>query len=284
MKTFKPDPPDPLLLLPPAVQDWLPEDHLARFISSMAVHALDLTPIVAAYEAKDGRGQPPLRPALRVKLRVYGYFPGKPSSRKIERATDEEVPDRVLAANQHPDHDGIAVLRQQHLAILAGLFTQVLARCRQAGLVQLGHGALDRTKVLANASKHKALSYGRMGEAERKLEAEVPVLLAQAAQVNAAEDAQAGKSRRRDALPIEVARRESRLVKIREARAAREAEARAEAVQAAAAAQRKLAERQRKAETTGRKPKGRLPQGPAPPGARPPRRPSGTSPTPSPGS
>ena len=108
-----------------------------------------------------------------VKLLVYAYCTGKPSSRKIERATYEEVPYRVLAANQHPDHDSIAAFRQQHLPALAGLFTQVLALCRQAGLVKLGHVALDGTKVLANASKHKAMSYGRMGEAERKLEAEV---------------------------------------------------------------------------------------------------------------
>jgi transposase len=219
MKTFKPDTPDPLLVLPSAVKDWLPEDHQARFIDDVAVHPLDVTPIVPAYEAKDGRGQPPFHPALPVKLRAYGYCLGKPSSRKIERATYEEVPDRVLAANQHPDHDSIAAFRQQHLAVLAGRVTQMLALCRLAGLVQLRRGALDGTKVLANASEHKAMSHGRTGEAERKLEADVAVLLAQAAQVDASEDAQAGKSRRGDALPIEVARRASRLAKNREAKA-----------------------------------------------------------------
>ncbi len=269
MKTFKPYTPDQLLLLPPALQDWLPEDHLALFISDVVDQALDLSPIFAVYEAKDGRGQPPYHPALLVKLLVYGYCTGKPSSRKIERATYEEVPYRVLAANQHPDHDSIAAFRQQHLAALAGLFTQVLALCRQAGLVKLGHVALDGTKVLANASKHKAMSYGRMGEAERKLEAEVAALLAQAAQVDAAEDAQYGKGRRGDELPAELARRESRLAKIREAKAALEAAARAEAVQAAATAQRTLAERQRKAETTGRKPKGPTPTVPDPTEATP---------------
>jgi transposase len=269
MKTFKPYTPDQLLLLPPALQDWLPEGHLALFISDVVDHALDLTPILATYATGDGRGQPPYHPALMVKLLVYAYCTGKPSSRRIEKATSEEIPYRVLAANQHPDHDSIAAFRQQHLAALAGLFTQVLALCRTAGLVRLGHVALDGTKVLANASKHKAMSYGRMGEAERKLAAEVAALLAQAQQVDAAEDAQYGQGRRGDDLPAELTRRESRLAKIREAKAALEAEARAEAAEAAAAAQAKLAERQRQAEATGRKPKGRPPQVPDPAQAAP---------------
>ena len=269
MKTFKPYNPDQLFLLPPALRDWLPEGHLALFISDVVDHALDLTPILATYETGEGRGQPPYHPALLVKLLVYGYCTGKPSSRKIEKATYEEIPYRVLAANQHPDHDSIAAFRQQHLAALAGLFTQVLALCQRAGLVTLGHVALDGTKILANASKHKAMSYGRMGEAERKLEAEVAALLAQAAQVDAAEDAQYGKGRRGDELPAELARRESRLAKLREAKAALEAEARAEAAAAATVAQAKLAERERQAETTGRKPKGRPPRVPDPTQATP---------------
>jgi transposase len=269
MKTFKPYTPDQLLLLPPALQDWLPEGHLALFISDVVDHALDLTPILAAYATRDGRGQPPYHPALLVKLLVYGYCTGKPSSRKLEKATYEEVPYRVLAANQHPDHDSIAAFRQQHLAALAGLFTQVLALCQRAGLVKLGHVALDGTKVLANASKHKAMSYGRMGEAERKLEAEVAALLAQAQQVDAAEDAQYGQGRRGDELPAELARRTSRLAKIREAKAALEAEAKAQATQAAEAARARVAERGRQAETTGRKPKGRPPQVPDPTQATP---------------
>jgi transposase len=269
MKTFKPYTPDQLLLLPPALQDWLPEGHLALFISDVVDHALDLTPILATYETGDGRGQPPYHPALMVKLLVYAYCTGKPSSRRIEKATAEEVPYRVLAANQHPDHDSIASFRQQHLPALAGLFTQVLALCRQAGLVKLGHVALDGTKILANASKHKAMSYGRMAEAERKLAQEVAALLAQAQQVDAAEDAQYGKGRRGDELPAELTRRASRLAKIREAKAALEAEARTEAAAAAAAAQEKLAERQRRAKTTGRKPKGRPPRVPDPTHATP---------------
>lgn len=269
MKTFKPYTPDQLLLLPPALQDWLPEGHLALFISDVVDHALDLTPILVTYETGDGRGQPPYHPALMVKLLVYAYCTGTPSSRRIEKATYEEVPYRVLAANQHPDHDSIAAFRQQHLQALAGLFTDVLGLCRQAGLVRLGHVALDGTKVLANASKHKAMSYGRMGEAERKLEAEVAALLAQAQQVDAAEDARYGKGRRGDELPAELARRQSRLAKIREAKAALEAAATAQAIAAAEAAQAKLADRQRQAETTGRKPPGRPPRIPDPAQAAP---------------
>jgi transposase len=269
MKTFKPYTPEQLLLLPPALQDWLPEGHLALFLSDVVDHALDLSPILATYDTGDGRGQPPYHPALMVKLLFYAYCTGRPSSRKIEQATYDEVPYRVLAANQHPDHDSIATFRQTHLTTLAALFTQVLGLCQRAGLVKLGHVALDGTKVLANASKHKAMSYGRMGEAERKLAAEVAALLAQAQAVDAAEDAQYGKGRRGDELPAELARRESRLAKIRAAKAALEAEARAQAADAAAAAQAKLAERERQAATTGRKPQGRPPQVPDPTQATP---------------
>ena len=268
MKTFKPYTPDQLLLLPPALQDWLPEGHLALFISDV-VEALDLSPIFAAYATGDGRGQPPYHPALVVKLLVYAYCTGKPSSRQIEKATYEEIPYRVLAANQHPDHDTMAAFRQQHLAALAGLFGQVLQLCQRAGLVTLGHVALDGTKVLANASKHKAMSYGRMGEAERQLEQEIAALLAEAQRVDAAEDAQYGPGRRGDELPAELARRASRLAKIRAAKAELEAEARAAATEAAAAAQAKCAARERQAAETGRKPKGPAPTVPDPTQATP---------------
>lgn len=269
MKTFKPYTPDQLLLLPPALADWLPEGHLALFLSDVVDHALDLAPLLATYETGDGRGQPPYHPALMVKLLVYAYCTGKPSSRQIERATYDEVPYRVLAANQHPDHDTLAAFRQQHLQVLASLFTQVLALCQRAGLVKLGHVALDGTKVLANASKHKAMSYGRMPEAERKLDQEIAALLAEAQRVDAAEDARDGKGRRGDELPAELARRESRLAKIRAAKADLEAEARAAAAEAAAVAQAKQAERERQTETTGRKPKGRPPRVPDPTQAAP---------------
>ena len=259
MKTFRAYDPDQLFLLPPALRDWLPEGHLALFVSDV-VEALDLTPIFAAYATGDGRGQPPYHPTLMVKLLVYAYCTGKPSSRQIERATYDEVPYRVLAANQHPDHDTLAAFRQQHLAALAGLFGQVLALCQRAGLVKLGHVALDGTKVLANASKHKAMSYGRMPEAERQLEQEIAALLAAAQRVDVAEDAQYGKGKRGDELPAELTRRESRLAKIRAAKAELEAEARAQAAEAAVAAQAKLAARERQTRETGRKPKGRPPK------------------------
>jgi transposase len=259
MKTFRAYNPDQLFLLPPALRDWLPEGHLALFISDVVDEAVDLTPILATYETGDGRGQPPYHPALMVKLLLYAYCTGKPSSRQIERATYEEVPYRVLAANQHPDHDTLAAFRQQHLPALAGLFGQVLQLCQRAGLVSLGHVALDGTKVLANASKHKAMSYGRMAEAERTLEQEIATLLAEAQRVDAAEDAQYGTGKRGDELPAELARRESRLAKIRAAKAELEAEAKAQAAAAADTAQAKLAERERHTRDTGRKPKGRPP-------------------------
>ena len=269
MKTFKPYNPDQPFLLPPILQDWLPEDHLATFLSEMVDAALDLTPILATYATGDGRGQPPYHPALLVKLLLYGYCTGKASSRAIEQATYEEIPYRVLAANQHPDHDTLAAFRQTHLTALAALFGQVLQLCQRAGLVKLGHVALDGTKVLANASKHKAMSYGRMPEAERKLEQEIAALLAEAQRVDAAEDARYGQGKRGNELPAELARRESRLAKIRAAKAELEAEAKAAAAIAAAAAQAKRAERERQSRETGRRPKGRPPQAPDPTQATP---------------
>jgi transposase len=269
MKTFKPYAPNQPFLLPPVLQDWLPEGHPAAFISEVVDEALDLTAIFATYETGDGRGQPPYHPALLVKLLLYGYCTGKPSSRQLERATYEEIPYRVLTANQHPDHDTIAAFRQTHLPALAALFLQVLRLCQRAGLVKLGHVALDGTKVLANASKHKAMSYGRMAEAEQALQQEIAALLAEAQRVDAAEDAQYGTGRRGDELPAELTRRETRLAKIRAAKADLEAEAQAAATEAAAAAQAKLAERERRAAETGRTPKGPAPTAPAPTEATP---------------
>ena len=267
-KTYREYQPDQLLLLPQNMREWLPEGHLALFISDV-VDELDLSAIYRVYEEGDGRGQPPFHPRLLVKLLVYAYCKGKPSSRKIEQATYDEVPYRVLAAGAHPDHDTIAAFRQRHLAALGGLFKQVLELCREAGLVKLGHVALDGSKVKANASKHKAMSYGRMCEKEQELEREVAALLAEAKCVDAAEDAQYGKGKRGDELPAELARRESRLKKIREAKAALEAEAKTRAEAAAEEARAKLAERQKIEDETGRKPPGRGPQIPEVEQARP---------------
>ena len=230
---------------------------------------LDLSAIFDAYEQGDGRGQPPYHPLMMVKVLVYGYCVGVTSSRKIERATHEDVAFRVLAGNQHPDHDSIAEFRKRHLAALAGLFIQVLKLCDKAGLVKLGRVAIDGTKVRANASKHKAMSYGRMEEAERRLEEEVKRLLEEAERVDAEEDAQFGKGKRGDELPEELARRESRLDKIRDAKAALEREAREKAEEKAAEQRAKLEERERKEQESGKKMGGRPPVVPDPETAKP---------------
>ncbi|MBI1746652.1 MAG: IS1182 family transposase [Acidobacteria bacterium] len=255
------------LLLPPSFNDWLPEGHLARFLNEV-VDELDLSAIYQSYE-KDGRGQAAYHPGMMVRLLLYGYCIGVVSSRAIERATYEEVAFRYLSGDQHPDHDTIAEFRQRHLQSLAGLFKQALQLCQRAGLVKLGHVALDGTKVKANASKHKAMSYERMGETEQRLEAEVTKLLEAAEQRDEQEDAQYGKGRRGDELPVELARRESRLRKIREAKAALEAEAKERAAAEKAAAEAKIAARRQQEADTGQKAKGRDPQVPDPAEAQP---------------
>ena len=267
-KTFRPFDIDQPLLLPPDLRDWLPEEHLARFILGV-VPELNLAQILADYEKGDGRGKPPYHPRMMVGLLLYAYCTAKPSSRKIEAATYTDVAFRVLAGNQHPDHDSIASFRKRHLGALCALFVQVLQLCERAGLVSLGHVALDGTKVLANASKHKAMSYSRMVEAEQSLEAEVAALLEQAEQIDASEDAQFGKGRRGDELPAELARHQSRLEKIRQAKASLEQEAREKAQEAAEAAQKKIDERQQQEQATGKKAKGRAPKMPDPEAAVP---------------
>ena len=240
------------MLLPPDMREWLPEGDLALFISDV-VDALDLSAIYRAYERADGRGQAAYHPALMVKLLLYGYCTGVPSSRKLEQATYRDVAFRVLAGDQHPDHDSIAAFRQRHWPALADLFGQVLRLCQAAGLVKLGHVALDGTKIKANASKHKAMSYARMAQTEARLVQEVRQLLDEAQRVDAAEDAEYGRGRRGDELPAELARRESRLAAIRAAKAALEAEARAKGTRDAAEAQDKVAaQAQREGSAKGR--------------------------------
>jgi transposase len=251
------------LLLPPDMRAWLPEGHLALFILDV-VGELDLSQIYVFYNAKDDRGRAGYHPAMMVALLVYAYCVGKPSSRRIERATYEDIGFRVLAGDQHPDHDSIASFRKQHLEALAGLFLQVLRLCQKAGLVKLGHIAIDGTKLKANASKHKAMSYERMGVAEKKLEEEVHKLLAEAARIDAEEDAEHGRGRRGDELPDELSRRESRLRKIREAKAALEKEAKEKAAAQAAEAIAKRAEREREAAEKGKKVTGPKPEVPDP--------------------
>ena len=228
-KTFLPYDPEQQLLLPAALQEWLPPDHLAYFISDV-VDQLDLSEITGRYEEQ--RGGPPYHPRMMVKVLLYGYCTGVASSRRIAQRLHEDIAFRVLAANNAPDFRTISDFRKDHLAALADLFGQVLELCQRAGLVKLGHVALDSTKVRANASKHKAMSYGRMQEKESRLAAEVEELLRRAGEVDEEEDRRYGQDKRGDELPEELAFREGRLRKIREAKAALEAEAKAEAEQA----------------------------------------------------
>jgi transposase len=226
-KEYRPYHPDQLLLLPPSLHDWLPDDHLAYFVSDL-VDSFDLSAIESAYE-DEARGAPPYHPAMMVKLLVYGYCTGVYSSRRIARHVEEDVAFRVLAAGNAPDFRTISDFRLRHLNALTSLFEQTLHLARKAGLVKLGHVALDSTKLRANASKHKAMSYGRMKTEEARLAAEVAAMLKQAAATDAEEDRRYGRDVRGDELPAELRRREDRLRKIREAKAALEAEAKARA-------------------------------------------------------
>ena len=249
-KKFKECDRDQMFLLPPSLHDWLPEGHLVYFIIDV-VGQLDVSKIYASYGG-DGRGQPPYDPSMMVSLLLYGYCIGMPSSRRIERATIEDVAFRVVSGNRRPDHDSICSFRKRHLDALAGLFIQVLKLCREAGLVKLGHVTLDGTKVHANASRHKAMSYGRMKKEGDRLEREVRELLRLAEETDEEEDRRYGKGIRGDELPEELRHKESRLKKIREARAALEEEARERARE-------KQGSARKKAEGGGKGRRGRKP-------------------------
>ena len=223
-KTFRPWNPEQTLLLPPSPVDWLPENHLVFFLLDLAAE-LDLGEILAYYRQKDPRGERAYDPRMMVLLLLYAYCVGLPSSRKIEKACWEDAAFRVLTGNQQPDHSRISDFRRRHLDALAGLFVQVLKVCQKAGLVSLGHVALDGTKVKANASKHKAMSHERLLKSERQLEGEMRALLRKAELIDAQEDGQYGKGKRGDELPEELQRRSSRLEWIRKAKAELEAEA-----------------------------------------------------------
>jgi transposase len=228
-KTYRPYVPEQDLLLPPSLRDWLPEDHLAYFVSDL-IDQLDLSAITAVYEDEE-RGYPPYHPVMLTKVLVYAYCVGVFSSRKIQRRLSEDVAFRVLAAGNEPDFRTIADFRKTHLPALKGLFEQVLRLARELGALRVGRVAVDGSKVKANASKHKAMSYGRMREKERQLRDEVTQLLAQAEAADAAEDATYG-DQRGDELPAELQRRESRLKRIREAKRALEARAQEETMAA----------------------------------------------------
>jgi transposase len=226
-KTYRPYVPEQDLLLPPSLRDWLPEDHLAFFVSDL-IDQLDLSAILVGYEDED-RGYPPYHPVMLTKVLVYAYCVGVFSSRRIQRRLAEDVAFRVLAAGNQPDFRTIADFRKRHLPTLQGFFEQVLRLARELGAPRVGRVALDSSKIKANASKHKAMSYDRMRAKQQQLREEVSQLLAQAEAADAADDAEYGPDRRGDELPAELQRRESRLKRIREAKRALEARAREEA-------------------------------------------------------
>jgi transposase len=227
-KGYRPYYPDDELLLPPRLRDWLPENHLAYFVSDVADN-LDLSGMDAVY-GNEKRGQPPYDPLMMTKVLLYGYCVGVFSSRRIERRLVEDIAFRVLAAGNQPNFRTVSDFRKIHLVTLEGLFEQVLKIALEAGAMKVGRVAVDGTKMKANASKHKAMSYDRMQEKEKQLKAEVKQLLAQAEAADAAEDQQYGKDRRGDELPAELQRRETRIKKIQEAKRAVEQRARDKAV------------------------------------------------------
>jgi transposase len=225
-KSYRTYLPEQDLLLPPSLRDWLPENHLAHFVSDV-VDQLDLRDIKSVYE-EDERGQPPYHPQMMTKILIYGYCVGVFSSRKIQKKLLEDVGFRMLAGNE-PDFRTISDFRKLHLQALPGLFDQLLQIALQTGTMKLGMVVLDGSKVKANASKHQAMSYGRMQKDEKRLKEEVKKLLQHAERVDAEEDARYGRDRSGDELPAELARRETRLKKIQEAKRALEERARQQA-------------------------------------------------------
>lgn len=214
-------------LFPPSVRDFVPEGHIAHFIRDTVREDLDLSEILNCYAEE--RGYPPYHPVMMTALLLYGYCQGVYSSRRIAKACEQRVDFMAVTGMNKPDFRTIAEFRKRHLKALGGLFIQVLRLCQKAGLVTLGHVALDGTKIKANASKHKAMSYGRMNKAETELQAEVDKWFAEADVIDQAEDAEHGTDRCGDELPDWVANKQKRIEKIREARAALEAEAKEKA-------------------------------------------------------
>ncbi len=221
-------------LLPPSIQDWLPEGHLARFIADVA-EQLDLSSIYAAYARKDGRGMAAYHPLMMTRVLLYAYAIGVRSSRAMEKATYDDVAFRYLSADRHPDHDTIASFRQQHLEALGKLFVQALQLCRRAGLVRLGLLAIDGTKVQAQASKRESMRLKAIGEEEQRLEALVKEILQDAAKADAEEDVRWGKGQPANPLPPGLDRAQERLRRLREAKQILEKEAADQLAEAEAA-------------------------------------------------
>src|SRR5712672_266547 len=226
-KTYKTYLPDQDLLLPPSLREWLPDDHLVYFVSDV-VDQLNLSAIESVYE-EDDRGQPPYHPRMMTKILLYSYCVGVFSSRKIQKRLVEDVAFRVLAAGNQPDFRTISDFRKLHLKALEELFQQMLRLTLETGTMKLGRVALDGSKVKGNASKHKAMSYGRMEETEKRLREEVRELLKQAEAADQEEDERYGRGGQGDELPEELQRRETRIVRIREAKRALEERAREQA-------------------------------------------------------
>ncbi len=227
-KTYRSWDPDQAYVLPPSPQDWLPEGDLVYFVLD-TVRDLDLKAITRKYENGDGRGFPPFHPRMMVTLLLYSYTQGVFSSRRIMKRCERDAAYRVIVHDDAPDFRTISDFRKLHLAELESLFVQVLRLCQEAGLVKLGHVSLDGTKIKANASRHKAMSYDRMTVEEARLQKEIDELLAKAQATDASEDERHGSDCRGDELPDELGRRETRLEKIREAKAALEEQARQKA-------------------------------------------------------
>jgi transposase len=238
-KGYRPYLPDQDFLLPPSLREWLAEEHLAYFVSEV-VDQLDLSAMHAVY-GEEKRGQPPYHPRLMTKLLVYGYCTGVFSSRRIQKRLQEDIPFKVLAAGNEPDFRTISDFRKIHIGTLQGLFEQVLEMALEVGAVKVGRVSLDGTKVKANASKHKAMSYGRMNEKQQQLREEVKQLLEQAEAADEEEDRRHG-DQRGDELPEELRRRETRLAKIKLAKKVIEQRAREKA-----AAEGKSAEKAKRA-------------------------------------
>jgi len=257
-KTFRPWKIDEPQLLPPVVQDFVDKEHLARFVVNLAAEELDLTDIMASYSGE--KGQPPFHPAMMVALLLYAYCCGIYSSRRIAKACRERVDFMSIVAFDPPDFRTICEFRKRHSKALSGLFVQVLKLCEKAGLVKLGHVALDGTKIKANASKHKAMSYERMEARAAQLEAEVAAWLSAAEAADREEDQIHGSDKSGEEMPDWVADKKRRAEKIRAAKA--ELEAEAKAVAEAKAKAEAEAEAKRKAE--GRKKPGRPAAPPSP--------------------
>jgi len=224
VKSYRPYSPEQSFLLPPSPAEWLPEDHLAYFVLDLLADK-DLSAFERVLQAKDARGERPFAPRMMLGLLVYGYSVGVFSSRKIERATYQDVAFRVLAGGEHPHFTTINEFRLRHRDAFGELFHQVLEDCMSAGLVTLGHVAIDGTKMKANASKHKAMSYDRMKKDEERLKAEIEELISRAEATDAAEDAAHGVGQQPSDLPVELRRREGRRALIKANREALEKEA-----------------------------------------------------------